>query len=306
MRRWQKFLLQLLGAAALVVVIGGGWAVVTLARMQAAAFVHQSADRARSQTTPDAYGLQYETLTLTTSDGLKLAAWYLPSQNRAAVIVQHGFRGTRSDVLKQAQLLAQHGYGVLLMDARNHGDSEGDTITFGLKEVLDVRAGLDYLLTRPDVDPARLGALGTSQGAVTLLLATAQYPEIKACLSDSAYATLQDEIAAGVHAFASLPPFPFAPLIQYFAEQDSGFHADAIAPVNHIAQIAPRPVYIIQSEQDQFVPVDSGQRLYAAAGQPKTLWLVPEANHTDAINRQPAEYEKRMTAFFDQALLGRR
>jgi fermentation-respiration switch protein FrsA (DUF1100 family) len=301
-RRWLKILLEVLGVVALVAGLSGGWLVVTVSQIRAQFLVHQTADRAHSRQTPADYGLAFENLTLTTRDGLKLAAWYIPSRNGAAVIAQHGFRGTRQQMLARAQMLARHGYGVLLIDARDHGDSEGDTITFGLKEVLDVRAGLDYLLGRPDVDAGRIGAVGISQGAVTLLLAAAQYPEIRAYVGDSPYATLPDEIATGVRAFTGLPPFPFAPFMQYFAERDSGFSADLIAPLDHIAQISPRPVLLIQGGQDAFIPVNSGQRLYDAAGRPKELWFVPEADHTHAASTRPAEYEQRLTAFFDTNL----
>ena len=75
--------------------------------------------------TPGTYGLSYETVTFDTADGVALSAWYVPSTNHAAVVIRHGSGSTRSDVLGQTIILAQHGYGVLLPDARGHGRRVG-------------------------------------------------------------------------------------------------------------------------------------------------------------------------------------
>jgi fermentation-respiration switch protein FrsA (DUF1100 family) len=295
--------LKVFGGVVLTLALAASAVVVNVSRTQALNFVHRS--NVYPDKTPTDYRLKYEDVTLTTGDGLKLAAWYVPSQNSAAVMAQHGFHNTRAEMLNEAEMLARHGYGVLLIEARTHGYSEGGIISFGLKEVLDTRAGLDYLLTRPDVDPERIGALGNSQGGVTLLLSTAMYPEIKAYVGNSPYASLQDEVATGVKSLAHLPPFPFAPLIQFFAEREAGFSADAVAPINHIAEIAPRPVFLMQGGQDDIIPTDSGQRLYDAAHEPKELWFDPNLGHTDFDTERPEEYERRVVAFFDKYLLGK-
>jgi fermentation-respiration switch protein FrsA (DUF1100 family) len=209
-------------------------------------------------------------------------------------------------MLAIAAMLARHGYGVLLLNARAHGESEGEVVTFGLKEVLDIRAGLDYLLARPEVDPERIGALGNSQGAVTTLLAAAEYAEIKAYWGNSPYASLDDQVASGVRAFTGLPAFPFAPLIQFFAEREAGFSARQVAPLDHITRLAPRPVYLTAGGRDGLIEPASTERLYHAALEPKTLWLDPEAAHVDLAARQPEAFEARLIAYFDQYLPGRR
>ncbi|MEK7324278.1 MAG: alpha/beta fold hydrolase [Chloroflexota bacterium] len=298
MGRWIK----LIAFALVTLGLAGGGVVLNISYTNADSFIHR--EEQFPAETPADYNLPYEDVTLTTGDGLKLAAWYVPSQNGAAVLALHGYHSTRDEMLNEAKLLADHGYGALIIEARAHGYSEGELITFGLKEALDARAGLDYLLARPDVDPDRIGALGNSQGAVTLLLATAQYPEIKACVGNSPYASLQDEIATGVKAFAGLDPFPFAPLIQFFAEREAGFTAEAVAPINHIAQISPRPVFLMQGGSDATIPTDSGQRLYDAAGEPKELWFDAELGHVQFDTKRPEEYERRVIEFFDEYLLG--
>jgi len=300
MSRWPK----LFSIVLLALITLGAGVILQISSQNADLLIHRIPPPEGLKDAAATVGLDYEDVALTTGDGLRLAAWYIPSQNGAAIIAQHGYHASRDEMINEAQMLARHGYGVLMFDARAHGYSDGDLITFGLKEIADTRAAIDYLLTRPDVDAGRIGALGNSQGAVTLILATAQYPEIKALVGDSPYAALQDEIATGVKAFTGLSPFPFAPLIQFFAERKAGFTADSVAPIHHIAQIAPRPVFLMQGGADSLIPIDSGRRLYDAAGEPKALWFDPALGHVQFDTARADEYERRVVEFFNAYLLG--
>jgi dipeptidyl aminopeptidase/acylaminoacyl peptidase len=248
--------------------------------------------------------LAYETVTLVTEDGFHLVAWYVPSQNQAAIILQHGYKDTRAGVLPLANILARHGYGVMMVDLRAHGESDGDTIFFGLHEVRDVEAAYQYLLAQPDVDPDRIGALGISMGGSVLLLHAAQNPGIKAIVADSAYTSLPDEVGAAV-AQTGLPAFLLAPMVQWFAERETGFDATQIAPIKHISSISPRPVFLIQGGKDLTVPLDSAQRLYDAARPPRELWIEPNKGHVVSIFVEEEEFESRVIEFFfNRYLLG--
>lgn len=253
--------------------------------------------------TPAEYDIEYETLELQTEDGLRLAAWYIPSKNGAVVIAVHGYKSNRESMLGETDMLVRHGFGVLLFDSRAHGDSDGETIRFGAVEMYDFEAAYQYLLTRPDVDPNRIGLIGSSNGGAMSILYAAQNPGIKALVTDSAYAALEDEIAIGVAVYTILPAFPFAPFVQYFAEREAGFSAKDISPVAVISQISPNATLIVQGGKDDTIPVESGQQLYDAAGMPKKLWFVPSANHTSIDADYPLEYENRIISFFNRYLL---
>ena len=149
MKKWLKRPGYALGA--LVLVVSG--LVVLMAYNQARAFA--APFRGPPYISPSDYGLDFETVTLTSEDGLKLAAWYIPSRNRAAVIVQHGIYMTRAGMLGPAAMLARHGYGVMLVDQRSRGMSEGDTFSFGKYEVRDIEAAYRYLESRPSWRTAR-------------------------------------------------------------------------------------------------------------------------------------------------------
>ena len=302
MSKW----LKVAGISLAVVLVVGFMALALIADDQAARLIHHPLEkRDPIDESPHDYGVDFESLTLTSADGLRLAAWYVPSKNGAAIIVQHGYKSDREEMLDEAAMLAKHGYGILLVDLRAHGLSEGDLITFGRLETQDVDAAYQYLLTRSDVDPERIGALGNSMGAVTVLLYAAQNPAIKAVVSDSAFSSLQDEVAQGVQRVTGLPAFPFAPMIQFFAERQAGFSASEVAAVEHIDEISPRPVLILQGGADSLIPADSGQNLYDAAGEPRELWFDPQLDHVQFSTKRAEEYEARVVAFFDRHLLGK-
>src|SRR3972149_4968729 len=88
--------------------------------------------------TPADFGFAYEAVTLQTTDGLTLRGWYIPSRNRAAVIMLHGYGGNRTEMLNRAIVLARHGYGALLYDERASGESDGTQRTFGWQDAADV------------------------------------------------------------------------------------------------------------------------------------------------------------------------
>jgi uncharacterized protein len=298
LKKWSSTLSVTFGLAVLVVLIGG----MAICNYQAQLLVYNPlAQREPLKESPADYGLKYETLTLKTDDGYKLAAWYIPSQNRAAILVQHGYKNDRTSILPVAKILADHGYGVLMVDLRACGCSDGELVSFGLYESNDLEAAYQYLLRRQDVDAARIGAYGLSMGGVVVLLYAAKNPNIKAVIADSAFTSLQDEVAIGVKNMTGLPAFPFASMIQWFAERKAGFNANQIAPIHLIGKISPRPVFLMQGGADTQIRPDSGFRLYEGAGEPRELWFEPKLEHGQFMKKE--EFPVRVTTFFDRYLL---
>ena len=103
--------------------------------------------------------------------------------------------------------------------------------------------------------------------------------------------------------FSDLPAYPFAPMIVFWAERETGFTTEDIDTTKWIAQISPRPVFLMQGGADVVISPESGQLLYDAAGEPKELWYDPALGHVDFDKEYPAEYEQRVSEFFDTYLL---
>lgn len=255
--------------------------------------------------TPATYDLPYEDVTVTTADGLELAGWFVPSRNGAVIIMQHGYKSTRRELLNEAAMMYRHGYGMLVTSIRGHDYSEGELITFGMNEVNDMEAWYQYLLTRNGINPDRIGILGNSYGGMLAIQFAAQNENIKAVVANCAFSSLNDTVSTSVTYFTDLPAFPFAPLIVFWAERETGFKTEDVDATKWIAEISPRPVFLMQGGADVVISADSGQRLYDAAGEPRELWYDPALGHVEFDKERAAEYEERVAAFFDMYLLGR-
>jgi uncharacterized protein len=239
-------------------------------------------------------GAAYEDVKLETSDGLELRGWYVPSKNRAAVIVFPGRSGAR----KQARMLARNGYGVLLYDRRGEGESEGDPNSWGWDFDKDILAGVDFLERRPDVDPDRIGGLGLSVGGEMMLHTAAETGRLDAIVSEGAGARTLGEELDDVSGFEKATT-----AITYLVRDVSNsVFQNRLPPENLVSlvpKISPTPIFLIHGGAD-----DAGHRnpdYYRAARQPKRIWEA-EGGHTDGISKQPQEYERRVVAFFDEAL----
>jgi uncharacterized protein len=228
-----------------------------------------------------------------TSDSLELAATYVASKNRAAIVLFPGM--TRS---KEARMLIRHGYGVLLLEPRGEGRSEGDNVRWAGDR--DLLAGVEYLRHRRDVDRNRIGGFGFSVGGEMLLEAAAQATEFKAIVSEGAGGRVGQEDIAGPARILTEPNLAIMTgALRLFSN-----HAPPPAIVERIGRIAPRSVLLIYAEPGMGGEDTRQPKYYAAAGEPKGIWKVPGSAHTGGIDARPKEYERRVIAFFDRALLG--
>ena len=291
-----RYWVNLFGAALAALLLLGLGGLLWFSYWQAHNYVHPRRQDPPSGTLLRQKGIPYQEIELFTSDNVRLAAWYTPPQNGAVILVAHGYGDRRSEDFYA--LFAEHDYGVLTWDFRGHGASSGDLVTLGYYETLDVEAVLAYALAQPGVE--HIGGWGGSMGAVTMIRATARNPEIEALVADSPFVTLEDELDLRV-------PFPLLkPLIRGFAERETGLQLNLVRPVDDIGLISPRPVFLIQGMADNMVPLDSAERLYNAAGEPRELWTEPDAPHMNMYSYYRTLYTKRVIKFFDTYLLGSR
>ncbi len=252
--------------------------------------------RLRAAVEPADLGRPYEEVTLRTTDGLRLAAWYVRSRNGAAVISYP----TRRGKLDQARMLARHGYGVLLVDARGYDGSEGDPNVFGWDGTKDINAAVAWLRQRADVSDGRIGGIGFSVGGEMMLQTAASNPELRAVVSEGAgVRSVREHLLRGPRGWFSLPEAA----VQTAAVAVMSGRAPPPSLADLVSRIAPRPLLFIYAGRG-----GGGEELnpeyYRAASSPKTLWKVAEAGHVGGFQARPQEYEKRVTVFFDRALLG--
>ena len=247
---------------------------------------------------PDsAFSTPHETVTLRTRDGLDLPGWYVPSKNRAAIVVVQGGGGDRRGSRRHAAMLARHGYGVLLYDARGRGESQGSPNAAGWTWQADVDAALDFLSERKDVDPNRIGGLGLSTGADVLLEAAAKDPRLKAVVLDGSTArSLGDVRHLSVSDQITGLPY-WAVAYGTIAVLDQSLPGEPL--VDLARKIAPKPALFIAS--NELVEPTLAPKYAAAYGNRAALWRV-DAGHTKGLAEHPEAYAQRVDAFFDRAL----
>lgn len=281
----------------LVAVLGGTIVVYAFLYPVGFALVQTHAFREPIGAPPSA---AYKPVIFAVSDGLELSGWYRASRNGAAVILVHGGGGDRTGSRAHAELLARHGYGVLLYDSRGRGESEGSPNGAGWGWDKDVAGALTFLAEREDVDPDRIGALGLSTGANVLIEVAAEHKDLSAVVADGAgMRSCADFLALdGAAVWLGAPVFctSFA-AARVFSGSSPGKPLEDL-----VARIAPTPLLLIAGGRGQFER--EFNLIYAkAAREPVEFWDLPDVNHTRAINERPAEYEQRVVGFFDRALL---
>lgn len=242
-----------------------------------------------------------EDVQFVTSDGLTLKGWYVPPKNGKLVVFVHGLGGDRTELLDEAGFIVAHGYGALLFDMRACGRSEGEITTVGYSERRDVRAAIDFARSRAGAD-SPVALIGHSMGGGLVLLATAEMPDVAAVIAESPFTTLEDNISDGVRSLTGLPPFPFAPLVVFFSEQQTGVNIRSVRPLDVIGQISPRPILLIHGAKDTIIPVENSYRLYAAAGEPKQLYILPEVWHGGFLQAEPQVFPATILRFLDKYL----
>jgi dipeptidyl aminopeptidase/acylaminoacyl peptidase len=258
-------------------------------------------ERRPNKQNPADFGISdYENVEFTTPDGITLKGWYIAPKNNAVVVFVHGHRSNRAQFLDYLALVNAQGYGALLFDVRNHGESGGTITTLGLYEAVDAESGVSFVRSR--LPKARIALYGHSMGAGASLLAAAETPEVSAVIVESPFTSLEDNIADGVRELTGLPPFPFAPLVVLFAEREVGNNLHTVRPIDVIGKISPRAVLLIHGEDDLVFPASNSRKLFDAAKEPKQLYIIPEVGHAGFLQAKPNQFPKTVLTFLDTYL----
>ena len=250
---------------------------------------------------PADHGLSYREVSFQTSDGIRLSGWYVPSHNGAALVLLPGAGSTRTSVLDEGVVLARHGYGVLLLDTRGHGESEGDAMDFGWYGDLDVDAALSVLETRPDVAAGRIGVVGSSMGGEQAIAAGVD-PRIRAVVAEGVTG-----MQAADHGWLAEhgPLGSIQQVIDEVMYGTAGILSGADRPTSlrdAIRAASPRPMLLIAGG----ATVDeatAGRWFRLASPGSVQLWIVPGSGHTASLATRPLAWEGRVIAFLDAALL---
>ena len=215
----------------------------------------------------------------------------------------HGVSDNRTGILGHAEFLLRHGYNVVMMDARAHGESGGNMATYGWKERYDTVAITDALYSSEAVQ--HVGALGVSMGAAIALQSAAVEKRIEAVVAEGPFANLR-EVSYDYAGFDTSPWLGktlFRPATIFGLNamiEAGGFQPDDVSPEKAVI-VREFPIFLICGTRDHRIPCRHAEGIYQAARGPKQLWEVAGAGHASALGYAPAEYEERVIAFFQSA-----
>jgi alpha-beta hydrolase superfamily lysophospholipase len=287
-RRWGIVAAAAAVAAPVVIVLAVAWAAGTTLSAPA-----------RRVVGPLPSDLSGRAVEFGSASGATLRGWLLPGREGAgAVVLMHGVRGSRLDMLGRARFLSAAGYTVLLFDFQAHGESGGERITTGYLESRDARAAVDFV--RAQAPGERVGVVGVSMGGAAALLAEPPL-DAQALVLEMVYPTIEQAIDDRLRMNLGGWGVVFRPLLTSQLRPRLGIGADDLHPIDHAARVV-APKLFVAGAEDVHTTLEESRRLFAAAAEPKELWVVEGARHQDLHALKGREYETRVLDFFEKYL----
>lgn len=253
---------------------------------------------------PKDFDLSYQNVTFYTSDNIALKGWWIPAATPSdkTIILMHGWGMNRSDILKHTSFLQGLGYNLFYFDFRALGESGGNMSSVGYLERKDVRGAIDYLKKHYAAHCQKIGLYGISMGGMVAIAEGARNPEIACVAAEAPYYSYRRVVTRWAWVHYHIPYFPLIPIMLHYVRRTLKANPERYSPKYLISKIAPRPVLIIHGRQDNLVPVSHARHLFHSAGEPKELWLVPNAKHGKCGEVGGFEYKQRLADFFRKYL----
>jgi fermentation-respiration switch protein FrsA (DUF1100 family) len=245
---------------------------------------------------PARFGADFENIHIETADGLSLAGWYIPPRNGAVIILIHSYYNDRRQTLPVAEMLYKSGYGLLMVDQRASGESQGETRSLGWRDIPDVGAAASWLVARQK--DLKIGAYGCSMGGALAIAGAAGVPSIRAVAADAPSPLQWYE---NLPHFSLRDPLSLPTMALYYAFVM--LRAQSVPNTSTIEAVqayGSRPLLFISSGQGPETARVSAY--FEAASGPKAHWNIPEASHCTGPQTRPQEYQQHLLDFFNATL----
>ncbi len=255
-------------------------------------------ERTTGDWTPDDLGLEYEKVSFETEDGITLKGWWMDKDTGKTIICLHGYTASRwYEVYMRPllEILKDEEYNILYFDFRAHGESGGKRTTIGNKELLDLKAAIDWLEEKGKSE--KIGLIGYSMGAMVGIKGLASDKRIDCGIVDSPPLDLDSTSARSLKYFAGLPPFlykfvkPMAKTIFDINTEDMFRFADKID----------KPMLLIGGKNDPIMDISEMRRFFKKSDDCVEMWST-EAEHIRSIQVKKDEYSEKITSFFKNNL----
>jgi len=252
----------------------------------------------------DNFHAELQDVSINASDGAVLRGWYVHpgAYNGNAVVLLHGITDNREGVAGYGRLLLEHGYAVLLPDARRHGESGGELATYGVKEADDIHRWVSWIYQHDP--PLCVYGFGESYGAALMLQSLAVENRFCAVAVESTFSTAREmsfeRVSGPLHLqswFGRTLGRPAIWSAMVYARVRYG--VDLLQP-NPLEAVkgSKVPVLLVHGEADRSLAPRHSQLIANAAPDHVQLWLVPHAGHTMAWAAAHQEFESRLLGWF--------
>lgn len=241
---------------------------------------------ARLAVDPQPVDSRFKRVSFRAEDNLKIVGWYALSESGNAVLLLHGHRGNRDQLLVHAQYIVEAGYGALLIDFRNHGESEGAFTSMGYHETKDARAAYGFLQAQDDIE--QIVIWGHSMGGA---VASRLMSEIHAdgLFIDATFADFPSLVRFGAERRGAPARLIGNVLVSLYGLL-SQTNFSEFRPMDYLAGIE-TPVLLFHGRDDPVIPLAEAQRI--AAVNPRIRLVVFEgAGHSDLYDLQPDRYRE--------------
>lgn len=246
--------------------------------------------------------MSHEQFSITSYDGLTLRARYYKAGNsKKTVICVHGFRSTGEfDYGSIARMYLDRGYNTLVVSQRAHSESDGEYITFGMKERFDVAAWADFVDEHFGHD-TKVYLHGISMGAASVLMAVGlpHRADIRAVVADCGLTSAYDEFAFVLKHNFHLPKQPILFFADSFCRRKADFSIDEYSTLDAM-KVNITPVLFIHGQKDVFVPPIMSEQNYEACKAPKEILRIPNAIHATSFYDSTQLYTDTVMKFFAQ------
>jgi pimeloyl-ACP methyl ester carboxylesterase len=263
-------------------------------------------DKENAEYVQNSFKFEREDITLTSSDGIKVSGWWIPAAHpRGTVILVHGLNRTRIEMAKKVEPLNAWGFNCVLIDLRHHGQSGSHPTTFGLTEKLDVRAAVDFALSRFQ-GPVVLW--GVSLGGASVTLEAADDPRVAGLITDSSYDTLPNTTRHHLRLFRSftwyftlVPQWPTSDIVLFWIKRLGGFDPAQVDVLAAAAKMNGRPSLFVANRGDRRIPFEIADEMAKLAGPKGRMILTESKSHGGAWRDARDIYEPAVKKLLDEA-----
>ena len=227
----------------------------------------------------------------------KREGWFFPGLRGApTIILCHGYESSRGELLTLEAALQDHQYNVFVFDFAAHGGNPGIS-TLGYREADEVRAAVDVLAARPDLDATRFGLWGYNLGGYAALREAESDKRIRALVLDSVYDQPQQMVKVGVER-NGLGGFPFMARSAAFCFEYLNYaHRDDPPLSAKLLTVAGVPTLYIQALDDPEL-AEITRQMFLKASEPREQAIIPHGNFVSLGDEEKRTYENRVVSFF--------